>query len=886
MRLNHMAEAIVAAHGRRLIDDEPIEARHVPQVHAEPAPAAAPAAEAPAHPPASNDPTAGFPPVDPRIQAQLTPPPPAPAALPLPPTASPQQLALVDLALADPLNQALIQAYASGTVTPSSDIARDQVALYGAERFSKMQQLAQATASVRDRYIAALDAAQQNPPTDPAAACPPGWHWETDQPGRVADVDAFTGWYVQQDTLASRAFASLYGSSQTAAEAHGGEQVVSSTSVGNEMFHVSHGYWSQTGEHGEKSGWVGSSIGYRGGVTAIDAQGHPDLIDSKAVWFDPAMGFVTATENIKQKQNFFDKALPSLAAIGVTAALGGAGAFQAVGSLAGSGVGGTMLGAAAAGALTTFNSSMLATGSVHLKDILRSALTGAVTAGITNLAGLDQLGLQGNTVVSYADRAIAITGQATLQGALQQIAGGKFKDGFTAGLASGLAAEVTRGMQAGIEAKLKLNQISGAEASAYRLLTQATGSAIRMLSNPSDPGHAMAQDFLGTLVQDGAATVSQPAPMTLDQLRQSEHAQGNAQAAADAAIAAQEAFRVGEHSAASAPTEVALTRDQEERLKSGQTTTDFGDAYADGDGLEAGATGALRGRAAGMAGRAINVSQYAELLAIAKGTGPAAVLTVAIFGDQNMGSFQDVVPMEDGRRFVKAKDEMYGVVQERDANGEWKTSRTMVKLYQDRQLNRTVVLSDDDLRRLQAPTITPGTPLRPESTPGVAPASDRDRNTSTPGLETGPAAGPSVTTTPITPIDARDLIVDKSNSQALGENLRNAGDYPPKGYEGYEPHHMVPSNAGGPAMEAVRQRLQSFGINLNDAVNGVWLPTSRSAEGAPGAYHPRLNNDEYNRAIEQAFRNVTTRQDAEATLRDIKTQLQNETFPGVRPRKG
>lgn len=87
-------------------------------------------------------------------------------------------------------------------------------------------------------------------------------------------------------------------------------------------------------------------------------------------------------------------------------------------------------------------------------------------------------------------------------------------------------------------------------------------------------------------------------------------------------------------------------------------------------------------------------------------------------------------------------------------------------------------------------------------------------------------------------------------------------------------------------MEAVRQRLQSFGINLNDAVNGVWLPTSRSAEGAPGAYHPRLNNDEYNRAIEQAFRNVTTRQDAEATLRDIKTQLQNETFPGVRPRKG
>jgi len=534
MRLNAIAEA-VALRGRAHIEDDPVGARFTHEAPAAAAPAAPAAPETPL--PSAGNGTAGIPPADPRILAQAAPPPAAPPApvASAAPTAIPQQLAAIDLALSDPLNQELIQAYAPSPVNAASDIARDQVALYGAERFGKMQQLVQATASVRSQYIAALDGAQQNPPTDPNAACPPGWHWETDQPGRdaevrhtaVFEVDAFTSWYAKQDSLASRAFASLYGSSKTAVEAHGGEQIVSSTNVGGDMFHVSHGYWSQIGEHGEKSGWVGSSIGYTGAVSVIDAQSHPDLIDSKAVWFDPAMGFVTLTTNIKEKQNFLDKALPTLAAIGFTAA---SGVFGGVSAFAGGGLTGAMAGAAAAGALTTFNSSMLATGSVNLKDVLRSALTGAVTAGITNGLGLNQLGMQGNTVISYADRALAITGQATLQGALQQLSGGKFKDGFTAGIAAGLAAEVTRSMQASIDVKVTGGQMNGAEASAYRLLTQATGSAIRMLANPNDPGHAMAQDFLGSLVQEGASALA-PAPMTQDDFRRSEISDVNAQAA-------------------------------------------------------------------------------------------------------------------------------------------------------------------------------------------------------------------------------------------------------------------------------------------------------------------------------------------------------------------
>ncbi len=896
MRLNAIAEA-VALHGRARIDDEPAETRFTHQAPAQSAPTTPLASQSP-QPVVANDPGAGFPPADPRILAQAAPQP-APPPAPIAPTATAQQLAMVDLALADPLNQELTQAYAPGTVTATGDIARDQVALYGAERFGKMQQLAQATASVRDRYIAALDAARQaEPPTiiqegvmgtsaqqlaASAPALPVGWHYEAGIDGEHTatlraqfDVDTFTAWYAKQDTLASRAFATLYGGSQTAVEAHGGEQEVSSTSVGNEMFHVSHGYWSQIGEHGEKSGWIGSSIGYRGGVTVIDAQGHPDLINNKAVWFDPAMGFVTASENLKQHQNFFDKALPSLVAIGVTAATAGAGAFQAVGSLAGASgsLGATMLSAAAASAFTTLNSSLLTTGSVHLKDILKSALTGAVTAGVTNVAGLDKLGLQGNTVVSYADRAIAITGQATLQGALQQLAGGKFKDGFTAGLASGLAAEVTRGMTADIDAKLKLNQISGAEASAYRLLTQATGSAIRMLSNPSDPGRAMAQDFLGTLVQDGATAISQSAPMTLDQLRQSEITQGNAQAApapvpeaaapAPATVPTPTATDTGTAAApqasapepapiptpeaapapaaetpandASAPTSALASQPakvmgvNEDGQKIVATTTiswvgnirpiDGTGVYLDrkqvpveatdlqafqddsgrqfwgykvngeqqyaympppGEGAQLPAptspvpepgTLALAGAGAGTiavrplvpnivegvvtVGRTIVVTLIeSELLAVG-----LAASTINMIFPSSVGRLE-ITEIDDNRRLVKPTDELYGVVQERNANGEWKTIGNMATLHSDGKLEMTVPTPKEEQQAIREPRGMPADPPPRRPIPPYAPPDDQG-NTRIEGKQGDGQTGPTIEVLPAPPpITIDDLTFDQ-----------------------------------------------------------------------------------------------------------------------------
>ena len=144
--------------------------------------------------------------------------------------------------------------------------------------------------------------------------------------------------------------------------------------------------------------------------------------------------------------------------------------------------------------------------------MLRGALSGAVTAGLVKevqgsalaSAGVDQAG----NVSIYALRAMSISGQATLQGALQSLLGGKFKDGFPSGLTQGLAQEISSALNRKIAAMG--STLSPTEASALRLLSQATGSAVRALGNPNDPGSAFASDFLRSLVLDAAPAAGQP----------------------------------------------------------------------------------------------------------------------------------------------------------------------------------------------------------------------------------------------------------------------------------------------------------------------------------------------------------------------------------------
>ena len=105
---------------------------------------------------------------------------------------------------------------------------------------------------------------------------------------------------------------------------------------------------------------------------------------------------------------------------------------------------------------------------------------------------------------AFATRALAVTGQATVQGAVQELLGGHFKDGFTTGLASGLAGEITTALDAAIGS---MQGLSAAESSALRLLARATGSAVRAAASPGDPAQAFGLELLGTLVNDELQTL-------------------------------------------------------------------------------------------------------------------------------------------------------------------------------------------------------------------------------------------------------------------------------------------------------------------------------------------------------------------------------------------
>ena len=110
------------------------------------------------------------------------------------------------------------------------------------------------------------------------------------------------------------------------------------------------------------------------------------------------------------------------------------------------------------------------------------------------------------------------------------------------------------------------------------------------------------------------------------------------------------------------------------------------------------------------------------------------------------------------------------------------------------------------------------------------------------------------------------------SSKALRQNLIEAGvdvpSYPNAA------HHIVAGSS--PKAEEARAILQKFGIDINDAANGVFLPTAKDA--AESAYHPGLHTDKYYRMVTEMLSQVTSKEDVLDILSDIAEQLANGTF--------
>ena len=228
---------------------------------------------------------------------------------------------------------------------------------------------------------------------------------------------------------------------------------------------------------------------------AIDPARPPNLYHPEAVWFDPVHGWVTDPGNIKVKRDWFDR-LVGFAATSFFAVVSGG----VAGALTSSLIGQAAFTAAATGLMQQGTSG----DGFSFRDVLRGAVGGALTAGLTQAAGLGGAA----SAAGAGERLMRITGQATIQGAIQDVLGGNFRDGFVQGLLSGAAGEVRARIDASIASWLNL---SSSQRSMMRLLSRATGSALQALGNPNDPAAAFAQDFLGSVMSGLPMPQARPA---------------------------------------------------------------------------------------------------------------------------------------------------------------------------------------------------------------------------------------------------------------------------------------------------------------------------------------------------------------------------------------
>ena len=113
------------------------------------------------------------------------------------------------------------------------------------------------------------------------------------------------------------------------------------------------------------------------------------------------------------------------------------------------------------------------------------------------------------------------------------------------------------------------------------------------------------------------------------------------------------------------------------------------------------------------------------------------------------------------------------------------------------------------------------------------------------------------------------------SSARLGANLIRAGTAQPAQTAA---HHIV---AGGAARSApARAVLQRFGIGIDEAANGVFLPANlKSVNPTGAAVHSTIHTDRYYAAVNQLLGRATSRQQVIQSLAYIRQRLLSGGFP-------
>ncbi len=134
-----------------------------------------------------------------------------------PPKADPMEIAALELLLAEPANQDMVQHFGGPLKPLPTDTATGQgiQARYGADLGARLSQLQTAQQAVREEYRKAVDNAAPAPgPNTPGSVhVPATGSGETAEPARWDfDPAAFTSQYASGESPAQKAFAQLHGS--------------------------------------------------------------------------------------------------------------------------------------------------------------------------------------------------------------------------------------------------------------------------------------------------------------------------------------------------------------------------------------------------------------------------------------------------------------------------------------------------------------------------------------------------------------------------------------------------------------------------------------------------------------------------------------------------
>ncbi|WP_176738273.1 DNRLRE domain-containing protein [Micromonospora pallida] len=117
---------------------------------------------------------------------------------------------------------------------------------------------------------------------------------------------------------------------------------------------------------------------------------------------------------------------------------------------------------------------------------------------------------------------------------------------------------------------------------------------------------------------------------------------------------------------------------------------------------------------------------------------------------------------------------------------------------------------------------------------------------------------------------------DPGSAEKLRNALNAAGDLEPS--TPHSPHHIVAGNS--PKATPARAQLHRFGIGVNDAENGVWLPRSSSSPNPTGAsVHSRIHTNEYYNYVNDLMGGARNRSEALDVINHVRRQLQGGFWP-------